>query len=264
MQELTSLNNNIVKTVHSLHQKKYRNELGLFLIEGYKGVDEAFKCGLSVEYIFVNKEYNKNLDQWPENKIYLVNESIMKKISTTEAPPEVMAVAKQLNYQLEDVLNKTNPLLLFLENIKDPGNLGTIIRTAAAAGVTGIILTDDTVDIYNPKTVRSSAANLWKIPIVKIAEKQDLKELVNKQKKSQFVVTVVTKDRKPEIYYNIDYNQPTVLMFGSEAEGLSEKSAEMADKLITIPMNEQVESLNLSISVGVILYEAVRQRLFKG
>ena len=264
MQELTSLNNNIVKIVHSLHQKKYRNELRLFLIEGYKGVDEAFKCGLSIEYVFVSKEYNRNLDQWPEDKIYLVSEPIMKKISTTDTPPGIVAVAKQHTYKIEDVLNKTNPLLLFLENIKDPGNLGTIIRTAAAADVTGIILTDDTVDIYNPKTVRSSAANLWKIPTVKIIEKQNLKELINKQKKCQFLATMVTKDRKPVIYYNIDYNQPTVMMFGSEAEGLSQESAEMADELIRIPMSEQVESLNLSISVGVVLYEAVRQRLSKG
>lgn len=263
MQELTSTNNPLVKKVQSLKLKKKRNEYGLFLIEGYKCVLEALNCGLKIENIFIGENFNKDLPGFSENLIYKVSEPILKKISTTDTPPDIVAMAHQIESSLDDAVSLTqNPLLLVLENIKDPGNLGTIIRTAKASGATGIILTDETVDIYNPKTVRSSAANLWKIPIVCINDKSNIKLILNKYIEFQYIATIVHETNKPEIYYYIDYTKPTVLLFGSEADGLSEKLAEQADKLITIPMQSGIESLNLSVSVGVILYESTRQRRF--
>ncbi len=263
MQEITSVQNPIIKEVYSLHQKKRRNELGLFLIEGYKGVSEALSSKLQLKDIFISSDFNKPLTGFPEDKIYRVNEQILKKISTTESPPEIIATAYQLKFSIEDLFKTDNPLILLLENIKDPGNLGTIIRTAKASDASGIILTDETVDIYNPKTVRSSAANLWKIPIIYMSTKSQIKDKLNKLKSSNFVATVVAENKKPISYYEVDYKKPTILMFGSEAEGLSEELVNQADELITIPMNKQVESLNLSVSVGVVLYEAMRQRRFK-
>jgi len=260
MKEITSTQNPLIKGVFSLHQRKNRNESGSFLIEGYKGVFEANKSGLEIKYIFIGKNFDRDIKNFNAEEIFIVSEPVMKKISTTESPPEIIAVAKQLEFSLNDIFNSENPLILLLENIKDPGNLGTIIRTAAACGVSGIILTDESVDIYNPKTVRSSAANLWKVPAITMSNKSGIKSKLNSIKKCNFIATVVYKDAG--LYYDVDFREPAVIMFGSEAEGLSDVLIKQADILATIPMSKKVESINLSISVGVILYESVRQRKF--
>lgn len=257
---LTSIQNDLIKKVYSLHQKKYRQEYNLFIIEGLKGLEEALTSNLEIEYVFVTDTFSKKMPDIQADKIYTVTDNVMKKISTTESPPEILAVAKKKSYVLKDLFTKENPIILVLENIRDPGNLGTIIRTAMAANVSGIILTDESVDIYNPKTVRSSAGNLWKLPIITFNEKQQIKNEINKINKCDFVATTV-KD-KSKSYYDLSFKNPCVIMFGSEAEGLSEFLTDQADFLATIPMSEQVESINLSISVGVILYEALRQRQF--
>jgi len=260
MKEITSIQNPLIKDVHSLQQKKNRNEHGLFLIEGYKGVYDALKSGLKIEYIFVNQTFIKDLSEFETDEIYTVSEQVMNKISTTDSPPEIVAVVKQLKSSINDIFINENPVIVLLENIKDPGNLGTIIRTAAASDISGIILTDESVDIYNPKTVRSSAANLWKIPVVTMTDKASIKKCVNNFKKCNFIATVVHKDAT--LYYDIDLKKPSVIMFGSEAEGLSKTLTDQADIFATIPMSEKVESINLSISVGVMLYETLRQRKY--
>ncbi len=243
MQPITSIQNPIVKLAASLHQKKYRDESGLFLIEGEKGVTEAQKHGLEIVHLFTL-----------ENS----SEQILKKISTTDTPPNIVAVAKQFTYRLEDLFIVKNPLIIALENIKDPGNLGTIIRTAVAAGVSGIILTGETADIFNPKVVRSTAGNLWKLPIIKIEENSKLKEIINNQNSCQIAGTSSYLSGKN--YYEADLTPATVIIFGSEAEGMTEEIARQTDFLVKIPINKNVESLNLGVSVGVILFEAVRQR----
>lgn len=255
MQEITSLQNPIIKETTALHQKKNRAETGLFLIEGIKGVEEAVKSGLEIKYIFMQEKQVL----FDSSKCYLVDEKVMKKISTTETPPEIVAVVSQIKFQLKDIFNYKNSPVIVLENIKDAGNLGTIIRTSKAANVSGIILTGDCIDIYNPKVVRSSAANLWKIPVVSFKETKNLRQELQKFGKFQFLATKV-KDCSSN-YDEINYKQPTVIFFGSEAKGLSDELANQADKFIKIPMNEEVESLNLSISAGIIIYEAFKQRL---
>jgi len=262
MQEITSLQNPIIKEITSLHQKKNRAETGLFLIEGFKGVEEALKSELKIKYIFLTKSSKINSLNFPDEKLYFVDEKILKKISTTETPPEIIAVAFQIKFALEDIFKEKNPLILVLENIKDAGNLGTIIRTAKAANISGIILTGECIDIYNPKVVRSSAANLWKIPVIYFKETENLKHEIEKSGDFQFLATKVGDSKKQNLYHEIDYKQSTVVFFGSEAEGISDILANQADNFIKIPMNEKVESLNLSISAGIIMYEAFKQRLY--
>ena len=254
MQNITSLQNPIIKTVHGLHRKKIRQEAGVFLIEGFKGVEDAINYGLEVTHIFLNEKHAEKMSKFPEDILYLVNEKILKKISTTDTHCEVLAVAKQFKYETKDLLKAENPLIIVLEDIKDPGNLGTIIRTAKAANTSGIVLTGETADIFNPKTVRSTVGNLWKIPIVYL-EKDEFKNL---SKKLQFIATT---GNSKDSYFDVDYKTPTAIMFGSEAEGLSEDLLKQTDITAKIPMNSEVESLNLSVSVGVVLYEALRQRL---
>jgi len=263
LREIASVNNQKIKDVTALHQRKNRTKEGLFLIEGEKGVVEALYYGIKFESIFVAADCGLDTSLFPDEILYTVNDAVMKKISTTDSPPNIMAVAYQKQYRLKDLFNQENPLVLVLENIKDAGNLGTIIRTACACGVSGIALTDNTVDIYNPKTVRASVGNLWKIPIVYIQGKSELKSRLNGIKKCQFLATVVKDDASQKLFFDVDYTAPTVIMFGSEAEGLSEELARQADVYVTIPMSGGVESLNLSVSVGVILYEALRQKSFR-
>ena len=261
MQEITSLQNPIVKETTALHQKKNRAESGMFLIEGFKGVEDAVKSGLNIERIFLKKGKGENLANFSQEKVYFVDEKILKKISTTDTPPEVVAVAHQKKFSIGDVFRDKNPVIIVLENIKDAGNLGTVVRTAKASNISGAILTGDCIDIYNPKVVRSSAANLWKLPVVSFKETANLKKELEKYGKFQILATKTSNEKSRKLYYEIDYKKPTVILFGSEAEGLSEELASQAEECIKIPMNEDIESLNLSISAGIIMYEAYKQRL---
>lgn len=265
MQEITSLQNPIIKETTALHQKKYRAESGMFLAEGFKCVEEALRSGLEIKYVFVNSESNKQdkffeLLETTKTQVYFVDEKIMKKISTTETPPEIVAVAFQKKFSLQDIFKQKNSLIIVLENIKDAGNLGTVIRTAKAADVSGIILTGDCTDIYNPKVIRSSAGNLWKLPVVYFKDTGNLRQEIEKFNSCRFFATKVAENRNSKFYNEVDYKQPAVIFFGSEAEGISDILANQADELIKIPMNKEIESLNLSISAGIIMYEAFRQR----
>ncbi len=259
MQQVSSVQNSIIKMAASLHQKKNRQKTGLFLIEGRKSVEDALDYGLKITHIFLNKSTGEDMEKLPKNLIYLVNEKVLKKISTTDSPCEILAVAKQTEYKINDLMKDENPLIIILENIKDPGNLGTIIRTAKAAAASGIILTEDTADIFNPKTVRASAANLWKIPIIYLDNTKNLRQKLLKYRDFQFISTVVSYENTKN-YFEVNYKTPSVIIFGSEAEGISEGLLDQSDFSVKIPMQAEVESLNLSVSAGIILYEAFLQR----
>lgn len=245
--EITSLNNDLVKQTLKLHQKKYRDEEKKFLLEGFKPIEEAFLSEIEFEHVFVAKDKAGKYG-FIKNKI-ITNEAVLKKISTTDSPPEAVAVAKQKNYSLKDI--KSAKKVLLIENIKDLGNLGTIIRTAKAFSQDAIILFGQTADIYNPKCVRSAVGNLWKIPIVNIKDfeilKQNFKDFDKVAALPNLKESILLKDFKAK--------PPYLIMFGSEADGLSKELIDFADKKLTIEMSDEVESLNLAISAGIILYK---------
>lgn len=248
--EITSTTNNLVKDIAKLAQKKYRNETKLFLIEGQKAVEEAFALGLKFENIFILKEKAPKYAQF-KNAIY-TNDAVMKKISTTETAPEILAVAKQIDFNIKDITSKNK--LVLLENIKDSGNLGTIFRTCTALGVDGIILSGDTVDVYNPKTVRSAVGNLFKIPFISIKNTNEIKEIFPNH---EILATVVPQKNTHSII-GLKLKEKSIIMFGSEANGLSEDSIKFADKKITIPISKEVESLNLSTAVTICVWELLK------
>lgn len=248
--EITSVNNDLVKDIVKLQQKKYRDESGKFILEGFKAVEEAYLSKVKFDKVFVFPE-KRGKYSFLKCEFIETNEAVLKKISTTTTPPEVVAVAYQPENDLEKL--KTSKQVLLLENIRDLGNLGTIIRSSVAFGVDSIILYGETVDLYNPKVVRSSVGNLWKTNIVGIHDFETLKKYT-----SSFVkFGTLPKSKNSEYLANIkfDNNVQNLIMFGSEADGLSKKLIDYADKNITIEMKENVESLNLSISVGVVLYK---------
>lgn len=246
--EITSVNNELVKQVVKLQQKKYRDQEKKFLLEGFKPIEEAFSAKLDIDEVFVLKEKASKYT-FLKNKLILTTEPVLKKISTTDSPPEAVAVAKQKIFTIEDI-NSAKKLVL-LENIKDFGNLGTILRTAKAFSQDGIILFGDTVDLYNPKCVRSAVGNLWKIPVVQIKDFTKLKELFSNYDR----IATLPKSEDTVFLKDLKINEPYIVMYGSEADGLSNELINFSTKKVTIKMNSDVESLNLSISVGIILHE---------
>ena len=249
MIDITSTNNRQVVEIAKLHQKKYRSSTGLFLLEGFKPISEAYASGIEIQIVLTD-EAHKEKYNFANEKIKTVNEAVLKKLSTTDSPAEAVAVGLQRQCPV-DGIRKLSKIAL-LENIKDAGNLGTIIRSAAAFGIEAIILCGDCIDLYNPKVVRSTAGNLFKIPIIKLDSIKNLREIFPEK---VFIATVVNHDEilQPE---QIDFSKPFILMLGSEAEGLTNEAINTSDIKTTIPISENVESLNLSIAASVLFYIA--------
>ncbi len=247
MIEITSTSNNIVKETAKLHIKKYRNEC--IIIEGKKALDNAIEANLTIEYIFsANRDLLKNYEKY---QTYLANEKVMEKISTTESPANILAVAKKPEYSIE-IFKKFKRIVL-LDNIKDAGNLGTIIRSASAFNIDGIMLYGECTDEFSPKTIRSAAGNIFRIPIIHCTKEQ-LKEF---KKTHKMIATVVNSQNDIQ---NFNSKEPFIIMFGSEADGLCEELLTFCNISYTIPMKKGVESLNLAVSAGIILYEIFKNQ----
>ena len=235
--KITSVNNDLIKeTAKLLKGSKHRDEAGLFVIEGNKGIEEALNAGVEIVHIFSIEGFENN------QKRIEVTEAVISKISDAKTPPKAIAVAKQLSPKWSDKFKK----VILLEGIKDPGNLGTILRTASAFNMDAVILYGDTVDLYNPKTVRSAVGNLWKIPVFKF---DDLKIF------EDFERVATLPDGKSTVRLS-DYipKEKVLIMFGSEADGLSDELKSFATKNVTIEMSDNVESLNLSVSAAIVMY----------
>ena len=247
--EITSLNNDLVKDVVRLQQKKYRDESGKFLLEGLKAIEEAFDSEIEIEYIFVTKEKASHYD-FLDDKVIYTTPLVLNKMSTTDSVPDAVAVGYQKHFD-EDILLSAKRVALF-ENIKDLGNLGTILRTATAFSLDAIILFGNTVDLYNPKCVRASVGNLWKTPVFQSKEMMFLKAYFNNFKR------IATLPKANDSTYLKDFQAQgkTLVMFGAESDGLSEELINFATDKITIEMDSsKVESLNLSMSAGIIFYK---------
>lgn len=243
--KITSVNNDLIKETAKLLKSKYREETGLFLIEGEKGVREAIEAGIEIKYIFVIE----GIKDFPEEITIETTEVVLSKISDTKSAPKIIAVAKQAKQNIE-ILEKSSRVIL-LEGIKDAGNLGTVLRTASAFKIDAIVLYGDTIDLYNPKCVRSTVGCLWKTPVIKIKDFNKLKTIFSHFER------IATLPKGSNVINLSDYTpaNKTLIMFGSEADGLSNELKDFATKNITIEMSDNVESLNLSISAGILMYK---------
>lgn len=245
--EITSVNNDLVKNTVKLQQKKYRNIEKKFLLEGYKAIKEAFDSGIILEHVFVDKNKLKEY-KFCKDILIEASEPVLKKISTTDSTPEAVAIGVQKVFDIKD-LKKNVQKVVLLENIKDSGNLGTILRSAVAFGADAVVLFGDCVDIYNPKTVRASVGNLWKLPIVQIKDVETFNKIFKDFNK------IATLPRSKNLLKTYRINLPAVVMFGSEADGLTDELIKLSNDSVKIEMSPKVESLNLATSVSVILYE---------
>ena len=248
--KITSVNNDIVKETAKLLQRKYRDEIGMFLLEGEKCIEEALHSGIEIERLFVQEGYSRfnNMD------IVETTDAVLNKISDTKSAPKCVAVAKQVKYNWD----KNYKRVVLLENIKDAGNLGTIIRTSCAFNIDAIILYGDTVDLYNPKCVRATVGNLWKVPVFSISNFDELK------RQTDDFTPIATLPKSKNTIWLDDFKAPekTLIMFGTESDGLSEELKTYAKQFgqnLTIKMSDKVESLNLSISAGIIFYSLFQE-----
>lgn len=247
MQEITSVNNDLVKETVKFQQKKYRDKENKFLLEGFKSIEEAFNAGIEIEYAFVLKEKAEQYKFLGE-KVILTSEPVLKKISTTDSAPDAVAVGVKKHYD-NSILNSAKKVVL-LENIKDLGNLGTILRTSTAFGADAVVLFgSECADLYNPKCVRSSVGNLWKIPVLYIRDIHELEKYFSDFQR------IATLPRAEKYLKDFKCNDKCLIMFGSEADGLSDELVNFSTDSVKIEMASSVESLNLSISCAVVLYK---------
>ena len=244
--KITSVNNEMVKEAAKLQQKKFRDESGLFLLEGDKCIEEAINAGVQIEKLFVIENYDKfNISDRIET-----TDAVLSKLSSTATAPKSVAIGKKIKSEWKETYNN----VVLLENIKDAGNLGTIIRTSCAFNVDAIILYGDTVDLYNPKCVRATVGNLWKVPVFEIKDFRELKKMC----KDFTPIATLPKSENTVLLKKYKSKDKQLIMFGTESSGLSNELinyAEKSGKSVTIEMTDKVESLNLSISVGVVLYK---------
>ncbi len=239
--EITSTQNDLVKYCVKLQNSKFRKLEKKILLDGDKTIEGLICDNVEFEYIFLKKENNRK--EIRAKNIVFVNDEILKKITTTKTPSNFAGIIKEKQIDVE-IFKSLKKIALF-ENIKDAGNLGTIIRSAAAFGMEGIILFGDCVDLYNPKTIRSSAQNMFKIPIISTKDYEFIKDLKHSHK---FISTVVEGGKD---FFRYRFKDKFVLMFGSEADGLSERLDKLSDERLSFIMENSVESLNLAICASI-------------
>ena len=249
---IESAENNLIKNITKLKDKKYRDEQKLFVIEGERFVDEIINFDV-VQYV-ISEDYSKK-QKYGENAI-IVKNHLFKKMCDTVNPQGVLAVCKQKKYDIKDIINVDNPFIVVGEKISDPGNLGTIIRTAHASGASGIILSTHSTDIYNPKVLRSTAGSIFHLPIITDI---NLNECIPQLKDYGFNLFGAHLSGRT-VPYNLDLKKSTALVIGNEANGLTQSTSDLLHDLVKIPMPGGAESLNASVACGILMYEIVRQR----
>lgn len=259
---ITSSSNPRVKQIVQWQDKaKERRDAGIFLVEGFKMFKEAPEEWIREVYIseevWDKAAENTNLrEKLARTGCETVSREAFRRMSDTQTPQGILCVMKRPEYSLEGLLSVPAPLFMVLENLQDPGNLGTIVRTGEAAGVTGIIMGAGTVDLYNPKTIRATMGSVFRVPVVSV---EDLGAAMKKLQEKG--IRIYAAHLEGEKYYNsFSFRQGTAFLIGNEGMGLGRELASRADFLVKIPMEGRVESLNAAVSASILMYETHRQR----
>ena len=240
---ITSKANSVVKNAKKLHQKKYRKSA--YLIEGWHLFEEAVQAGVTIEKVFALESYRDQLAAFPQT--IWVSEEILLDLADTQTPQGIVAVIQKEEVGLPDLHQGK---YLFLEDVQDPGNVGTMIRTADAAGFTGVIVSDKSADIYSLKTLRSMQGSHFHLPIYRMP----LTSFVEEAKKSDLPILATTLSRDSKDYREISSLENFVLVMGNEGQGISSVMAESADQLVHIGMKGRAESLNVAVAAGILMF----------
>ncbi|MBQ9141021.1 MAG: RNA methyltransferase [Lachnospiraceae bacterium] len=259
---ITSVANARVKQVVQWQTKaKERKKDNVFLAEGLKMFEEAPESW--IREIFVEEVFFEKLDR--VSSIYkklvktgyeIVSIEVFKKMSDTQTPQGILTVLERPEYQLTELLKVEKPLFVLLEDLHDPGNLGTIVRTGEGAGVTAVLMSQNTVDIFNPKTIRATMGSVYRVPFLYVDDVEDtIKSLHNANVKT-YAAHLAGKD----YYDSFSFKEGTAFLIGNEGNGLKKSTADSAFAYLKIPMEGHVESLNAAIATSLLMYEAHRQR----
>ena len=240
---ITSKANSVVKNTKKLHQKKYRKTS--YLIEGWHLFEEAVQAGAKIEKIFVLAEYAARLGDYPQT--VLVTEEILLDLADSQTPQGIVAVIQKEEERLPDF---SQGKYLFLEDVQDPGNVGTMIRTADAAGFSGVIVSSKSADIYSLKTLRSMQGSHFHVPIYRMT----VETFVEEAKKGNLPILATTLSQNSKDYRELAQLADFVLVMGNEGQGISPFMTNQADQLVHITMKGQAESLNVAIAAGILMF----------
>ena len=258
MEIITSTSNQIAKCVRSLSAKKARDAHGVFIVEGEKFVTEIAEAW-EIELVMASESFARSnpMEKYGSARQYVASDRVFASMSDVKQPQGLLAVVRQKQYAVEDMLKAKNPLLLLLEDIQEPGNLGTILRIAHGLGAHGVIMSENCADVYSPKVVRSSAGSIFHVPFAIMC----LHEAITAFKSRSIRIFAAKAEAKHSLH-QLDFRGPTAFLIGNEAKGLSHEIAALADNDVAIPTKS--ESLNASVACGILVYEAARQREFHG
>lgn len=255
---ITSTSNPQVKKLLQLQKKsKARNEENVFLVEGLRMFAEVPEE--RVEKVYISESlYNKKKQELKLERfsVEILTDSVFSHVSDTKTPQGILCVVKQKKYDIEEFLNLENPHFMVLDNLQDPGNLGTIVRTAEGAGVNAIFLSKESVDIYNPKTIRSTMGSIYRMPVIYVEDLLELLQIFRERGIKSYAAHLDGKNS----YDKESYQSGTAILIGNEGNGLREEVASAADVWVQIPMQGQVESLNAAIAASILMFEVYRQR----
>ena len=260
MQKITSKDNELIKHIKKLKDKKYRDMNNEFVIEGIKLVREAIQEKAKIKQIIIcddceNYDIPKDLTyEIAKFDCIYVSKQVFNSITEVKNPQGILAVASKEN--TENEIDYSQDIIVALDDLQDPGNLGTILRTVDSIGLTQILVSKGTADCFNPKVVRSTMGAIFR---VKIIECENLMETLKQAKKHHFKVMVTSLQTENSIY-DVDYNKK-VIVVGNEANGVEQQIQDFADEKVKIPMLGKTESLNASVATGIVLYEYVRRKV---
>jgi TrmH family RNA methyltransferase len=265
--QITSSRNPKVKYLRSLHLRKHRQREGRFLIEGIRVVEEALSCGAPVETLvyapdlLVSERAKGLVERVEPSRQIVLSGDVFRTLSDREAPQGVAAIVRIEERSLTDIPLGNDMLVLVAYQLQDPGNLGSIIRTADAAGATGVVVVEPSVDLYDPETVRATMGSLFALPIVRLVDEAALPRWYTEIRTAGLPLLVVgSSAHAHQEHYEAEYNRPIVLLVGNERLGLPPSVREGVDVLVRLPMVGRATSLNVSAATAALVYEVIRQR----
>lgn len=264
---ITSLTNEKIKEIKKLYDKKYRQQNKQYIIEGIKIVEEAYLqkqkfisiviCSELFDNVNINKDNIQKLLSENSQSIIYVDCRIFNSLSDTQTPQGILAVLEISTNNIVCTTNPNNSNILFLDNIQDAGNMGTILRSARAFGFNTIMLNKGCIDVYNPKVLRASMGNIFTLHIVQLDDEGT--EILFDLKENKYTIYETTLDNSVSVYDVVEYNRKKVLVIGNEANGIQQKILQLSDVNISIPMLNNTESLNVGVATSIIMAEIQRR-----
>ncbi len=261
MKKITSQDNEIYKSFTRLYKRKHRDREGLYVIEGINLIEEAVKNGAVLRSIFIRDDFDISAlehiisDSDDDVPVYILSKVLFDRTADTETPQGIAAVSEKPECG-EEIFFKETDNIIVLDRLQDPGNIGTVIRTADAAGFAGAVIIKGTADLFSPKTVRAAAGSLYRIRLLYADSPEDA--VVRLRKYGRRIIC--TSPYADKLFYDVDMAEKAALVIGNEANGVSGELQDMADENVSLPMEGTIESLNAAVAAAVVMYEAVRQR----